>query len=465
MQVVAQDLSLSCNAGFLVNNQDIKKESIRNMNYTYANVGNLAIVDDVISSISPSTSIQDSNPNDIPTCGAVKEYVDSQQHLDCVVKSYENGSSYNVLIQPPTKVYENKVYGQNGFAYGESNVIGSYGFRGKIISYIQISAASQTINGYPICDAVLSVNLDPAKDELKFQKINQVKPYVSIDSSNATTDIAKVISVDFNTHQLAICTFISPITLLESRTLYFRECPECGLSSLPTSDCTFTIGYMNGVNSWGSFAQGAYNRADGNYAFAHGKQNTASWGATAIGCANRALGECAVANGGRANTATRAYSYATGTANRADAEVSHVAGYMARAKDQCSFVWNGEKRYGYQGDPTKQYSYIGAGLWELPDSQIPPTAPNRQDKKTIEYVDSDIFISSMYTSHGTGSFNINPQAGISGFYIGEHNLHEILESSISAVGKPLTGKTYTVSSQLSTLLFDIATVLGAVVNL
>lgn len=180
------------------------------------------------------------------------------------------------------------------------------------------------------------------------------------------------------------------------------------MSSLPTSECSFVIGYMNSVNSWGSFAQGAYNRADGNYAFAHGKQNTASWGATATGCANRALGECAVAEGGRANTATHAYSYVEGTANRADAAVSHAAGYMARAKDQCSFVWNGEKKYGYQGDLSKPYEYMGAGLWELSDSQIPETTINFRDKRAIEYVDSDLFVQQMYVSHGEGTFNVNP---------------------------------------------------------
>jgi hypothetical protein len=37
--------------------------------------------------------------------------------------------------------------------------------------------------------------------------------------------------------------------------------------------------------------------------------------------------------------------------------------------------------------------------------------------------------SDRYTSHGTGTFNVNPERGLSGFYIGEKSLHDIVSES------------------------------------
>lgn len=44
-------------------------------------------------------------------------------------------------------------------------------------------------------------------------------------------------------------------------------------------------------------------------------------------------------------------------------------------------------------------------------------------------------INKPYSSHAIGSFNINPNNGLSGFYIGDRNLKDILESEISGVSK------------------------------
>ncbi len=44
-------------------------------------------------------------------------------------------------------------------------------------------------------------------------------------------------------------------------------------------------------------------------------------------------------------------------------------------------------------------------------------------------------INKPYTSHAIGSFNINPNNGLSGFYIGDRNLKDIFESEISGVSK------------------------------
>lgn len=43
-------------------------------------------------------------------------------------------------------------------------------------------------------------------------------------------------------------------------------------------------------------------------------------------------------------------------------------------------------------------------------------------------------IAARYTSHGEGTFNINPLSGLSGFYVGEQNLSEILSTKANATG-------------------------------
>jgi hypothetical protein len=46
----------------------------------------------------------------------------------------------------------------------------------------------------------------------------------------------------------------------------------------------------------------------------------------------------------------------------------------------------------------------------------------------MDYIDSDVVLSSMYESHGDGTFNINPENGIKDFYIGEESLNDILSN-------------------------------------
>ena len=45
------------------------------------------------------------------------------------------------------------------------------------------------------------------------------------------------------------------------------------------------------------------------------------------------------------------------------------------------------------------------------------------EDRTVEYMHSKQVLSDMYHSHGQGTFNINPQRGLSGFYIGEKSLY------------------------------------------
>ena len=88
------------------------------------------------------------------------------------------------------------------------------------------------------------------------------------------------------------------------------------------------------------------------------------------------------------------FSVAEGQNVSAYGTYQHAAGYNVEAisGETLAFVWNGKDLYGYD---------------------------NR------------------YKSHGPGSFSINPLSGLSGFYIGEKHLEEILYNSISNEIEPL----------------------------
>lgn len=113
-----------------------------------------------------------------------------------------------------------------------------------------------------------------------------------------------------------------------------------------------------------SYAKGSYSHAEGNYSHAEGYYSHAE---------------------GYNTYAKDYYSHAEGTCTYAEGYASHAEGYAARTNtsDRYSFAWNGDA--------------------------------NKSSYTT-------------YNSHGQGTFNINPENGLSGFYIGEQNLAGILSS-------------------------------------
>ena len=120
-----------------------------------------------------------------------------------------------------------------------------------------------------------------------------------------------------------------------------------------------------------SLANGVITTASGDHSHAEGSYTTAS-------------GDYSHAEGSGA-TASGSSSHAEGSGTTALGDYSHAAGYMAQTRrvDDYSFAWNGD----------------GA-------------------------------VSSMYESHGPGTFNINPAGGLDGFWIGEQTLTEILTNKV-----------------------------------
>ena len=109
------------------------------------------------------------------------------------------------------------------------------------------------------------------------------------------------------------------------------------------------------------------------------------------------------------------FSVAEGQNVSAYGTYQHAAGYNVEAisNETFAFVWNGKDLYGYD---------------------------NR------------------YKSHGPGSFSINPLSGLSGFYIGEKHLADILYNSISNEIEPLKNN---VNQNIATLNTNIGSITQA----
>jgi hypothetical protein len=60
-----------------------------------------------------------------------------------------------------------------------------------------------------------------------------------------------------------------------------------------------------------------------------------------------------------------------------------------------------------------------------------------------------------YKSHGAGTFSLNPENGLSGFYIGEKHLADILYNNISNEIEPLKNS---VNQNIATLNNNIASI-------
>ena len=132
-------------------------------------------------------------------------------------------------------------------------------------------------------------------------------------------------------------------------------------------------------------------------------------GSLANGISLNAEGYCSHAEG-NSTKAIGKYSHAEGNDSIAMGYFSHAEGYSSQTRDgdHSAFAWNG-----------------------------------------------DITRTTRYTSHGAGTFNINPAGGLNGFYIGEQTLYTILtnkadKSSISATDPTFSNAVLAVGLNIDT---------------
>ena len=162
-------------------------------------------------------------------------------------------------------------------------------------------------------------------------------------------------------------------------------------------------GTINGnVTMFGTFAQGCAGvNASGLCAHAEGTNTTAS------GMFSHAEGSSTTASGnyshaeGNLSKATGAYSHAQGYNTKAIGSASSAFGITSHAYGRASFA------AGANANATNDLSFV----WSSKDSGSS---------------------SSFYTSHGAGTFNINPTNGLAGVWIGETNLQNHIRREMSS---------------------------------
>ena len=168
-----------------------------------------------------------------------------------------------------------------------------------------------------------------------------------------------------------------------------------GSRSGTVGDNSFANGVEITASGESSHAEGVRTQATGNYSHAEGFATTSAGycshaegrGTNASEAHSHAEGQSTTASGycshseGNNTTAAGDYSHAEGFDATAAGSCSHAEGYKAQTKteDDYAYSWNGD---GTRAEP--------------------------------------------YSSHGKGTYNINPEGGLSGFYIGEQKLSEVM---------------------------------------
>ena len=278
---------------------------------------------------------------------------------------------------------ENIAIGNRNCIIGEHNTCGTKGF------HVLCANANENL----ISIDVKNISLNEISNEM----LDKEMLLVTTGASTPGITCRGISSITTNIAQISASAYDIQLNKLTGNAkiyLYFPHNPTIG-SSVTVND-SFATGSYNMALGFNSHVEGYLNTAIGNYGHAEGKENIASWGAHVEGNLNQALDVCDHVEG-RFNTATLRISHAEGCATSALAAMAHVAGCKAVClpNDHGSFVWNGS--YG------KNYTGIdSSGL-----SNVVP-----------------------YESHGAGSFNINPKAGLSGFYIGDKNFYSLLNSRV-----------------------------------
>lgn len=158
-----------------------------------------------------------------------------------------------------------------------------------------------------------------------------------------------------------------------------------------------------------SLANGRSVTASGNYSHAEGTSTTASGqyshaegsGTTASVFYSHAEGGNTTASGnyshaeGSGTKASGLYSHAEGSGTKAEGFGSHAEGSNTTASGDYSHT----EGFKAQTKPDDKYAYS----WNGEETRAEP-----------------------YVSHGKGTYNVNPEGGLSGFYIGEQKLSDVM---------------------------------------
>ena len=191
------------------------------------------------------------------------------------------------------------------------------------------------------------------------------------------------------------------------------------------------------INGNGCCTYAAYSHAEGKdtatfSACSHTEGNrteTRAQYAHAEGSYSKACGLASHAEGNFCIT-SNSYSHAEGSYSKALGEGSHADGFYASAKGDYSHaigVGVSAKGYssiaiGYESDAIGDYSIaLGCQTIAAHESSF-VWSWNEKEEHENEF---------NYSSHGRGTFNLNPKDGLDGFYIGENTLRQHMRDEIA----------------------------------
>ena len=187
-----------------------------------------------------------------------------------------------------------------------------------------------------------------------------------------------------------------------------------GKLTLAKGDNTFAAGQATSCFGEAACAFGYNTIVSGDTAVAFGN-TTHAYGSNSIAAGMRStakqIGDVAI---GQLVYASAGYAIAEGASTSALGVFSHSAGTYAVAKDNNAVAWSG-KVVGY------------------PSYGVTP-----------------------YESHGQGTFNIDPLDGLSGFYIGEVNLSNVIHTTVSCVSALIELSAAGISSEVNRLCSEIS---------
>lgn len=147
-----------------------------------------------------------------------------------------------------------------------------------------------------------------------------------------------------------------------------------------------------------------------------------------------AQGVCAHAEG-NVCSATADYSHAEGNKCSATADYSHAEGLQSSASGICSHA------EGRSSTSAGSYAYAN-GFWAFANGDYSfalgykvKTGEDAKSGSRAFAWNGDATIEHYFSSHGEGSFNINPKGGVLGFYIGDLNLQQIIDARVKELVK------------------------------
>ena len=190
---------------------------------------------------------------------------------------------------------------------------------------------------------------------------------------------------------------------------------ECAHAEGGSKISALVGGYAKGV---ASHAEGVQTSAIGDWSHAEGRKS-------------RAEGVGAHAEGG---SLTYIGGYAKGVASHAEGAATHAIGSFSHAEGyQTSAFSQGTVAFGHNAYISGDWSFGGGYDLSSNAKNTVVLGINANANDLRSYVWSGIANSVPYTSHGIGTFNVNPIGGLSGFYIGEKSLNDYLISSTNAL--------------------------------